>query len=163
MQWCGEILQISDFPNAVYSSIPLGLRRYCMMHSCANILSNTLSNLYNYLPPRSSNQALLHRIVHQVNHKWNFGNTLRCLEMKKFFDSQYHLGIGPLFNKTQQQHELMWNQEPHTFHLSTPKMVTLLFDSIRVFKQFAYTTHPSPSDYRCLHIARNCYWEGIPF
>jgi len=76
--------------------------------------------------------------------------------MKDFFDSKYHLGIGPLFHKDNQQHELSWNQQPHTFILSTPKMYTLLFDSIRVFKEFSYTPFPSPSHYQCLHTARDC-------
>jgi len=75
--------------------------------------------------------------------------------MKEFFQYQLHTLIPPIFD-TQHLHHLTWPCTPHSFVRSTSAIVTILLDSVCVYKDFAYTPLPTPEDFHSIHVARDC-------
>jgi len=63
-EWHDEVLTIDDFPNAALSNIPLEQRRYCWMHGCANLLSNSLIGCHNIFRPRHPSRRAFHEVIH---------------------------------------------------------------------------------------------------
>lgn len=152
--WHADLLQISDFPNAAYSFLPLEMRRYCLMHGVSNLLSNCLKLIYNRLLPRSRKRGQMKDIMELARHNWDEEKPLPPHLMKRFFTLRLQVPLSQVFELSCQIYQLKWNVEPFSFLLTYNKIVEMLLDSVRVYKEFAYKEHPDLADLQCLLIAR---------
>ena len=138
------MLNILDFPNAVFDEFPLTSRKYCWMHGCANLLSNCCIDLLSVFPSQFPQRSTFIDIMQSIRPKWDPTTAFTPKQMKCFFQHQIQNQVIPLFNTPQTIYSLSWPTTPHTILLTTVQAVTMLFDSINIFYQFAYTEHPFP-------------------
>jgi hypothetical protein len=88
---------ITDYPNAVFSQLPIEQRRYCMMHAPNANLSNTLTNIYYLFSSNSPKRTQLKNLLHTLCSNWKPKKFLECKDTKHFFNTNFQNQILEIF------------------------------------------------------------------
>lgn len=147
---------IDDYPNAALYALPLDCRRYDWMHGATNLLSNTLHDTFDMLPATSTGKKGEYKaICALVHYGWSDNTSLRPVEMKRFFSDGLHHLVPQLYSHS--MIDLPWPGNPSNLRLTQSQSVRMLYDSIRVIKEFGYTEWPLPQDFSTLWTARTAF------
>lgn len=164
-QFTGITRTIEDWPNAALWGIPVDKRRYDWLHGINNLLSNTIKEVYEQLPSYGTTTLKAFReLISEVHKNWDEESTLRPVEMKKFFQLGYHLKIAAFFDDTLV--DLLWPNDSPPLRLTRAQAIHMLFDSLRVYYEYAYKEFPLPGDLHTLWTARTCiisYYASYSF
>jgi hypothetical protein len=171
--FCGEVMEVfrgdwwrdpfhrytitkstSDYPNALFPNLPLNYHRYCMMHCVTCNLSNSLSDFYNIFPYNSPLRTKFKEIVHKIAPKWAPGDLLEPHHMKKFFHARLQDQVIALLRNFQVVYDIPWPGQQQKVHVTAWQAGTMVFDSHRIYYQFAYTEWPTQHDFNTLESAR---------
>lgn len=145
---------ISAFPKAIFHQSPLNRRRYCMMHAININLTNSLADCYNLLPRNSPLRTELVQIIKQVCGKYKIGKTLEPVQSKAFFKREIYKEVIELFSRYRVSYTIPWPGQPRKLVVTAEHVMGLLFDSQRVYYNFAYTEWPTQTDFNTLNSAR---------
>lgn len=122
------------------------------MHGVTNLLSNCCIGLLSILPNKSPQQDSFLTHLHLISASWP-SKSLRPKHMKQFFHDSLQLVLPTLFALLENPPNFPWPKK-QPLRLSHMEAAIMLFDSIYVFYQFAYTPNPTQEDFLMLHIAR---------
>jgi hypothetical protein len=161
------ILEINDWPDATLHELPLEQRRYDWMHGVTNLLNNITHDLIAEVPRmKPGKKKEFQKVMRRCHTDWTLESSLRPTDMKTFFSRHLDIDIASLYDD-EVLLDIKWPEEVEEFQLTTKKIVEMLLDAVRAYKDFAYTLHPTNEDFHVLWQARtvilSVYWVyGFP-
>jgi hypothetical protein len=79
------VKQVSDYPNALFHNLSLTKKRYCMMHGCNALFSNSLIDIFTLLPSNSAFCSQFKQLIKSISLKWHSTRFLEPVQTKHFF------------------------------------------------------------------------------
>jgi hypothetical protein len=156
--------QINNYPKALFPNLPLTNCRYCAMHGVNACLSNAINELISLIPSNSPLRTTYRQLITSISPKWYPKRNFECVETKAFFHRKMQDQLIDLFREIRGIYDLPWPNRSQRVKLPLWKVVALLLDSLRVYKDFAYTEWPTAADFEALESARVgllAVWAGM--